>query len=314
MLPRAVLGDVDAVGEDVVRARRLDGQARARGAAGAGDLLDGVDEVPLRVEVVVLGLALVEVAVVLEDRHRPARGRAEAAEGRERRVDAAEEGRAARGVPRPEVRAIEAARRRARARRQQRLEGVAAGADLRELGGEQAQCLRAVAVGEAGAERERAVLRAVESARRPPAGPADAGGRRRGAWPAHLLRAAVGGALLLPDVGAPARPGLVGLDDEDVRLQVGADRPAVVRDRDAVEVEGALAGPPRPVRLRAHGVPREDVHAWPRAGRGGVIRTSASPFQSRLCVAKGGGGWRENGCAAALGQARRWPPGGRRSR
>ena len=283
VLPRAVLGDVDAVGEDVVRARRLDGQARARGAAGAGDLLDGVDEVPLRVEVVVLGLALVEVAVVLEDRHRPARGRAEAAEGRERRVDAAEEGRAARGVPRPEVRAVEAARRRARARRQQRLEGVAAGADLRELGGEQGQRLRAVAVGEAGAERERAVLRAVESARRPLGGPgrrrarqtqAGGGGRRRGAWPAHLLRAAVGGALLLPDVGAPARPGLVGLDDEDVRLQVGADRPAVVRDRDAVEVEGALAGPPRPVRLRAHGVPREDVHAWPRAG-GGLIRTGA---------------------------------------
>ena len=46
----------------------------------------------------------------------------------------------------------------ARARRQQRLEGVAAGADLREVRAEQGESLLAVTVGEARREGEHNVL------------------------------------------------------------------------------------------------------------------------------------------------------------
>ena len=61
----------------------------------------------------VVGLALVEVAVVLQHRHLAARGGAEAAEGLEPGVDAAEKRATAGFVDAPEMGAIEAALHRA---------------------------------------------------------------------------------------------------------------------------------------------------------------------------------------------------------
>ena len=58
------------------------GKSRKLQTHRAADLLDGVDELLLRGEGVVVGLALVEVAIVLQHRHLAALGRAEATEAR----------------------------------------------------------------------------------------------------------------------------------------------------------------------------------------------------------------------------------------